>query len=240
VRIEVLEHADPEAPYGLKGVGEPPNISTPPAVLAALRAATGRDLTRAPVRPEHIVGPDGTGPEHRAGPGLALGAVNAMDEDAFVAALGDLFEHAPWVARAAYARRPFDSVAGLHGALEAAMRAAPRDDQVALVRAHPELAGREARAGELTAASTSEQARAGLHRLTAAEVAQLDALNRAYRERFGFPLLVCVREHTKDSILAWGQARLAHTREDELDIALGEIAKIAGLRLRDLVAEDPA
>jgi CO/xanthine dehydrogenase Mo-binding subunit len=67
VRIEILEHADPEAPYGLKGVGEPPNISTPPAVAAALRDATGRELTRVPVRPEHIVGPDRTDPQHRAG-----------------------------------------------------------------------------------------------------------------------------------------------------------------------------
>jgi OHCU decarboxylase len=237
VRIEVLEHADPEAPYGLKGVGEPPNISTPPAVAAALRAATGRDLTRVPVRPEHIVGLGASDPEHRV---LTLDDLNAMDEDAFVAALGDLFEHSPWVARAASVRRPFASVTALHGALEAAMRAAEADDQVALIRAHPELAGREARAGELTAASTSEQARAGLDRLTAAEVAELDALNRAYRERFGFPLLVCVREHTKDSILAWGAERLDHTRDDEVATALGEIAKIARLRLDDLVAPDDA
>ncbi len=232
VQIEVLEHADPEAPYGLKGVGEPPNISTPPAVAAALRAATGRDLTRVPVRPEHIVG--------LSTAVLTLDDLDAMDEAAFVAALGDLFEHSPWVARAAYAYRPFGSVAELHGALEAAMRAAPADDQIALIRAHPELAGREARAGELTAASTSEQARAGLHRLTAEELGELEALNAAYRERFGFPLLMCVREHTKASILAWGAERLGHTRDDEVAIALGEIAKIARLRLDDLVAPEDA
>jgi len=231
VQIEVLEHADPEAPYGLKGVGEPPNISTPPAVAAALRDATGRDLTRVPVRPEHIVGPDA------AGPGLTLAEINAMDEDAVVAALGDLFEHSPWVARGALRRRPFASVGDLHAALEAAMRAAPRARQVALIRAHPELAGRKARAGELTEASTGEQARAGLDRLSAAELQELEAVNRAYRERFGFPLVVCVREHTKASILAWGRARLRHTPDDEVAIALGEIAKIAGLRLRDLVRE---
>jgi OHCU decarboxylase len=174
---------------------------------------------------------DGTRPQ------LALAEVNALGEDAFVAALGDLFEHSPWVARAAFARRPFASVADLHNALEAAMRAAPRERQVALIRAHPELAGREARAGELTAASTGEQARAGLDRLTAEELGELEAVNRAYRERFGFPLIVCVREHTKDSILAWGRARLGHTADDEVATALGEIAKIAGLRLRDLVRE---
>jgi OHCU decarboxylase len=174
---------------------------------------------------------DGTRPE------LALADVNALDEDAFVAALGDLFEHSPWVARAAFDRRPFASVADLHGALEAAVRAAPRERQVALIRAHPELAGREARAGELTEASTGEQARAGLDRLTAEELGELAAVNRAYRERFGFPLVVCVREHTKASILAWGRARLGHTADDEVATALGEIAKIAGLRLRDLVRE---
>jgi 2-oxo-4-hydroxy-4-carboxy-5-ureidoimidazoline decarboxylase len=100
--------------------------------------------------------------------------------------------------------------------------------------------GREAAAGELTEASSSEQARAGLHRLSADEVRALRDLNAAYRERFGFPLVVCVREHTKDSILAWGRARLAHDAEAEVETALGEIAKIAHLRLRDLVAEDAA
>jgi len=172
--------------------------------------------------------------------GVTLAEVNAMDEDAFVAALGALFEHSPWVARAAYARRPFATVADLHRALEAAMRAAPREDQLALIRAHPELAGREAAAGELTEASTREQSRAGLDRLTADEARALRDLNGAYRERFGLPLVVCVREHTKDSILAWGRVRLAHSEDEEVHTALGEVAKIAQLRLRDLVAEGPA
>jgi OHCU decarboxylase len=170
-------------------------------------------------------------------PTLTLADVGAMDEDAFVAALGDLFEHSPWVARDAFDRRPFATLADLHGALEAAMRAAPRERQVALIRAHPELAGREARAGELTEASTSEQARAGLDRLTAAELRELEALNRDYRSRFGFPLVICVREHTKESILASGRARLGHTAGAEVATALGEIAKIADLRLRDLVVD---
>jgi OHCU decarboxylase len=168
---------------------------------------------------------------------MTLAELNATDRDAFVGTLGGVFEHSPWVARAAFDRRPFASVADLHDALEAAMRAAPCERRVALIRAHPELAGREARAGELTEASTGEQARAGLDRLTAEELAELEVVNRAYRERFGFPLVVCVREHTKASILAWGRARLSHTLDDEVDTALGEIAKIAGLRLGDLVRE---
>src|SRR3954470_228434 len=171
---------------------------------------------------------------------LALDDLNAMDEDAFVAALGGVFEHSPWVARDASARRPFASVGALAGALEAAMRAAPRARQLDLIRAHPELAGREARAGELTAGSAGEQARAGLDRLTAAGGGDLQAVKHADRGRFGFPLVVCVREHTKDSILAWGRERLSSTADEEVAIALGEIAKIARLRLDDLVAEGAA
>jgi 2-oxo-4-hydroxy-4-carboxy-5-ureidoimidazoline decarboxylase len=171
-------------------------------------------------------------------PMLTIAGVNAMGPDEFVAALGALFEHSSWVARAAYDHRPFASVADLHAALKGAMRGAPRERQVDLIRAHPELAGREARAGELTEASTSEQARAGLDRLTAADVDALAELNRSYRDRFGFPLVICVREHTKDSILALGRARLWHTRDDEIATALGEVAKIGALRLRDLVSDD--
>ena len=117
------------------------------------------------------------------------------------------------------------------------MREAPRERQLALIRAHPELAGREAEAGTLTRESSSEQASAGLDRLSAEELAALRRLNRSYRERFGFPLIVCVREHTKESIIAWGTARLEHSREEEIDIALGEIAKIARLRLADLIGD---
>jgi 2-oxo-4-hydroxy-4-carboxy-5-ureidoimidazoline decarboxylase len=215
----VLEHADPEAPYGLKGVGEPPNISTPPAIAAALRAATGRELARIPVRPEHIVG---------------LGGPAAATEEAFVARYGAVFERSPWVAREAWRRAPFASIDELHEAMVAAVRAAPRAEQLALVRAHPELAGREAAAGELTEASTREQASAGLDRLTAPELDRWRQLNREYRERFGFPLVVCVREHTKDSILAWAQERLANDADEEVEIALEEIAKIARLRLEEL------
>jgi OHCU decarboxylase len=145
----------------------------------------------------------------------------STDEAAFVARYGAVFEHSPWVAREAFHRG---------GDFEAAVRGAQRDQQLALVRAHPELAGREA---ELTEASAREQAGAGLNRLTAEELAEWRALNHDYRERFGFPLVVCVREHTKASILAWGRERLANDPERELDIALGEVLKIARLRMED-------
>jgi OHCU decarboxylase len=214
MRIDVLEHPDPRAPYGLKGVGEPPNISTPPAIAAALRDATGRALPRIPVRPEHLVGLD--------------------PEEAFVARYGALFEHAPWVARSAWARGPFTGVDDLHAALVAVVQEAPRERQRALIRAHPELAGHAAQAGELSAASAGEQASAGLDRLSAEELERWRALNRAYRERFDFPLVVCVRQHTKASIMAWGEERLTHEAEEEIAVALAEIAEIARLRLEEL------
>jgi OHCU decarboxylase len=161
----------------------------------------------------------------------ALAEIDEMDEEAFVAAFGPVFEHSPWVAREAWRRRPFGNVDRLHAAFAETLRGAPREAQLALIRAHPELAGREAQEGELTAASGREQASAGLDRLSPAEHARLQALNRDYRERFGFPLVICVREHTKDSLLEWGQVRLARSREEEVATALGEVAKIARLRL---------
>ncbi|MGH2945632.1 MAG: 2-oxo-4-hydroxy-4-carboxy-5-ureidoimidazoline decarboxylase [Solirubrobacteraceae bacterium] len=161
-----------------------------------------------------------------------------MDEEAFVTALGALFEHSPWVARAAWRHRPFAGVPALHAAFEDAMRAGPRERQLALIGAHPELAGREAEEGELTDESSREQASAGLDRLSASEHSELTRLNRDYRERFGFPLVICVREHTKDSILSWGRARVERSLEQEIATALGEITKIAHLRLQDLVSDD--
>jgi OHCU decarboxylase len=165
----------------------------------------------------------------------SLAEVNRMDEEEFVAALGSLFEHSPWVARGAWYARPFERVDDLQDALVTCVRQAPRERQLALIEAHPELGGREAERGELTAESTREQATAGLQRLPSDEVDALRQLNREYRQRFGFPLIVCAREHTPDSILAFGKARLAHSRDEEIDVALGEIGKIAGLRLRDAV-----
>ena len=154
-----------------------------------------------------------------------------LDEDAFVARYGALFEHSPWVAREAFRRREAD----LAAAFDAALREAPREKQLAVVRAHPELAGREAQAGELTEASAGEQARAGLDRLSAQELADWRALNAAYRERFGFPLVVCVREHTQGRRSSPGGASgWATTPSASSTIAVGEVVKIARLRLEDM------
>jgi len=166
---------------------------------------------------------------------VSLAHLNALDRAAFTAVLGHLFEHSPWVAEETWARRPFADAAALHAALCATLRAADRDRQLALIRAHPDLAGRLARQRQLTAESTREQASAGLDRLTDAELAAFTQQNEAYRARFGFPFIICARLNAKDAILAAMQARLAHTPEAEFAAALGEIEKIAALRLRDVL-----
>jgi len=174
----------------------------------------------------------------RAGAKPTLGALNACDRDAFVGALGHLFEHSPWVAEETFGLRPFASLDALHGALCATMRGAPAERQLALVRAHPDLAGRLAQAGALTAASTGEQAAAGLDRLTPAEAAEIQRLNDAYKGRFGFPFVICARLNAKDTIPAAMRSRLGNSPEAELSTALGEIAKIACLRLNDAVTKE--
>ena len=165
---------------------------------------------------------------------LTVDEVNGLALDAFVSKFGSLFEHSPWVAEDAYERGPYPDRAALEAGLAEAMYGAPPDRQVALVRAHPDLAGKAAVAGTLTPDSEREQSSAGLDRLRSDEYEALTDANAAYRERFGFPFVVCVREHDKASILATAEARLQHDPEQEVRTALDEIAKIARLRLRDL------
>lgn len=161
--------------------------------------------------------------------------LNACPADAFVAEIGFAFEDSPWIARSAAAQRPFADRDALIAAMIAVVERAPEAAQVALIRAHPDLAGRVAREGRLTAASASEQAGAGLGALSAAEIARFDADNAAYRERFGFPFVICARENTKDSILAALARRGTNPRGAEIATALAEIAKIARLRIEDAV-----
>lgn len=169
---------------------------------------------------------------------LTMQEINCFDKHQFVAALGSLFEGPPWIVEAAWPARPFEGRDALYEALHAAMHGAPEGQQVALIQAHPDLVGRAALAGTLTPASTQEQAAAGLDRLTPDEIATFTRLNAAYHERFGFPFVICARENKKESILAGFAARLHHTREEEVQSALQEIAKIGRLRLLDTVAED--
>ncbi len=169
---------------------------------------------------------------------LGIHDAATLDRDAFVARFGGVFEDSPWIAAEAWSLAPFRSVAELHGTMVGLMQRADHATRLALIRAHPDLAGKAAIAGELTPDTTREQAAAGLDRLTPDQHARLLALTAAYRERFGFPFVVCAREHTADSIIAAAQARLAHDPDTEERTALAEIAKIAALRLADLVADD--
>ena len=160
--------------------------------------------------------------------------LEGLDRDAFAALLGQAFEEAGWVADAVWQRAPFASLDELDGALRAAVAEAPEAQQLDLVRAHPDLAGKAAIAGDLSATAASEQASAGLDRLTAAQHARFTELNAAYRERFGFPFIICVRLTDKAGILAAMERRLGHTREEEIAAALGQIGEIVRLRLEDM------
>src|SRR5499433_3881122 len=162
---------------------------------------------------------------------VALAELNAADAAAFMAALGDVYEHAPWVAQAASKQRPFPTLADLHKAMMAAVRAAPAEQQLALIKGHPDLAGKAARAGAMTVDSKAEQASAGLDRLSEAEFAQFHRLNNAYREKFGIPFIICARRYNKDSILQQFERRLQNSMAAETETALGEIFRITALRL---------
>jgi 2-oxo-4-hydroxy-4-carboxy-5-ureidoimidazoline decarboxylase len=167
----------------------------------------------------------------------AVEDLNRLDCAAFTAALGHLFEHSPWVAEETWPRRPFASVDVLHAALCATMRAAAPGRQLALIRAHPDLAGRLAQQRKLTVESTREQASAGLDQLTDAELAEFTRLNDAYKAKFGFPFVICARLNAKATILGAMQSRLGNSPETEFATALGEIEKIARLRLQDLLSK---
>jgi 2-oxo-4-hydroxy-4-carboxy-5-ureidoimidazoline decarboxylase len=162
---------------------------------------------------------------------VSLDTLNAADRKAFAAALGEVMELAPWVADEAYTARPFASVAALFAAMTGAVREAPQGRQRALIDGHPDLAGKAAREGKITADSVAEQTSAGLDRLSEAEFANFHRLNDAYRKKFGMPFIVCVRRHGKESILREFERRLKNDAAAERTTALGEIFRIAALRL---------
>jgi 2-oxo-4-hydroxy-4-carboxy-5-ureidoimidazoline decarboxylase len=168
---------------------------------------------------------------------MTIDDLNRSSAAGFGRALGAVYEHSPWIAERAAAERPFADVAALHAAMAGVVAGASAAEQRALVAAHPDLAGRLARAGGLAEASAGEQAGLGLDRLSDAEFEQFDALNRAYRARFGFPFVIAVRRHTRASVLAAFHTRLGHDAAVELRTALAEIDAIARFRLDALLAE---
>lgn len=160
-----------------------------------------------------------------------LDTLNRCTAAEFVAHLGSVFEHAPWVAEAAAAARPFATAEALHAAMMATLHALPEPALLALLRGHPELAGAMARRGAMTADSVAEQGTLALGEVVAEEARQWDRLNAAYVARFGFPFILCIRRHGRDSALREFERRLGHDRPTELAAALQEIGRISRLRL---------
>jgi OHCU decarboxylase len=166
---------------------------------------------------------------------ISIDTLQRLERDRFVALFGHVFEHAPWVAEAAYEAGPFASQGALHEAMVDAVRRAPRERQLALIRAHPDLAGRAAIAGALTASSSAEQASAGLDQCTPAEFERFRDLNAKYKQKFHFPFILAVKGRTRREILTAFEQRLNNSAEAEFEEALDQIARIARLRLDDLI-----
>ena len=162
-----------------------------------------------------------------------LAELNVLDRAEFTRIVGPVFEHSPWIAARTAAQRPFASRDALHAALIATVAQASDEEKLSLIRAHPDLIGD----AHLTAASQTEQAGAGLLDVNAEEAAQFHEYNRQYRERFGFPFVICARLNKKEAIAQAFPIRLRNSRQQEMETALQEISKIAELRLHDLVSE---
>ncbi|MBO9512584.1 MAG: 2-oxo-4-hydroxy-4-carboxy-5-ureidoimidazoline decarboxylase [Variovorax sp.] len=168
---------------------------------------------------------------------FTLEQLNGCAPEFFCAALAEIWEHAPWVARGVVHKRPFATVEALHMAMVAVVAAQDVPARIAFYAGHPELAGEDARRGTMTEASVAEQGTLSLARLDEREAERWNALNRAYRLRFGFPFILCIRRHTRESALEAFERRLQHERATELTTALDEIAAIARMRLDRLVSE---
>ncbi|MDV7213330.1 2-oxo-4-hydroxy-4-carboxy-5-ureidoimidazoline decarboxylase [Azotobacter beijerinckii] len=162
---------------------------------------------------------------------------SALSREAFVATFGGVYEHSPWIAETVFAQgvgSEDDNIERLHARLAQVVRTAPRAAQLALIQAHPDLAGKAAVRGELSAASTAEQAGAGIQDCTAEEFERFNRLNAAYKTRFGFVFIMAVKGSDRQRILAAFEERLNHTPEQEFARALAEIDKIALFRLQTM------
>ena len=165
-----------------------------------------------------------------------MGAINGMDRAAFVQKFGGIFEKSPWVAEQAWDRKPFASLDDMHAAMVNVVKSAPLPSQLALLQSHPDLAGKEAQAGAMTASSVSEQASAGLNALSKAEVAQISDYNAAYKKKFGFPFIIAVRMHTKEGIFFDFSRRLQNDTQTEYANDLQNVYAITLLRLNTMLA----
>jgi 2-oxo-4-hydroxy-4-carboxy-5-ureidoimidazoline decarboxylase len=167
-----------------------------------------------------------------------LADLNACSKDDFVAALANIFEYSPWISEQTASARPFAGVNALFAAMKAVVDRAPSELRLALIKGHPDLANKTQRAAGLTAESNHEQNSVGLDRLSDAEYDAFERVNNAYRSKFGFPYVVCVRRHTRDSILRDFERRLPNDANTEMQASIAEICRIAALRLDQLVTSD--
>jgi 2-oxo-4-hydroxy-4-carboxy-5-ureidoimidazoline decarboxylase len=164
-----------------------------------------------------------------------MASINAMDREAFVQKFGGIFENSPWVAEKAWEKKPFATLDDMHAAMVAVARYAPASAQLTLLQSHPDLAGKEAQAGTMTASSVAEQASAGLNALSHAEMTQISDFNAAYKKRFGFPFIIAVRMHTKEGILFEFNRRLQNDTQTEFANDLQNVYVITRLRLNKLL-----
>ena len=166
-----------------------------------------------------------------------MDGINGMDRAAFVHKFGGVFEKSPWVADGAWDKRPFAGISEMHAAMVDVVKSAPLPSQLALLQSHPDLAGKEAQAGAMTASSVSEQASAGLNALSKAEITQISEYNAAYKQKFGFPFIIAVRMHTKEGIFFDFSRRLQNDTQTEYSNDLQNVYAITLLRLNSLLAQ---
>jgi 2-oxo-4-hydroxy-4-carboxy-5-ureidoimidazoline decarboxylase len=164
---------------------------------------------------------------------MTISELNNLDRTVFITSIGWIFEQSPWVAERAWQDKPFESILDLHRALIRAVESATVDEQLALIRAHPDLGSR----ARMTSASTREQAGAGLNTLTPEEFARLQSLNSEYRGRFGFPFLFAVKGSTKYDVLEALEERLKASKDEEFLVALEQVYRIARFRLEEVISE---
>jgi len=166
-----------------------------------------------------------------------LTTLNSYSREDFIRVCGPFFENSPWIGERTFEQRPFMTRDALYAALCDTVRRASEPERIELIASHPDLVGKLAREGKVTRESSAEQSAAGLTRLTDSEIEQFERYNAAYREKFGFPFVICARENKKDAILKAFPVRLNNSRHQEIQTALQEIFKIARLRLLDAISE---
>lgn len=169
---------------------------------------------------------------------LSLSQISDLDQPAFTTLLADIFEHSPWVPRRAWNHRPFATIDDLHQCMVKVVNQASHTEKLALITAHPELAGKEAQAGILTSASTQEQRSAGLDQCSPDELRRLRWLNTQYMEKFSFPFIIAVKGRDRYEIMEAMESRLTHSPQTEFQTSLNEIAQIARFRLDAMITAD--